>query len=332
MRELADVLRETLPGRATDATRRSAEALRDTYRSGAAPATLAIADAASAAAYAAYRMPATSAAIARALESLVPVWDTTDPPRSHLDLGGGTGAAVWAAHGLWPGIRSRVLDASEPALALGRRLAGAGADDGLAATEWELTRLAPGTRLPNADLTTVSYLLGELSPELAGEVVDTCLASTRALAIVEPGTPRGYAAVLAAWERVLASGWRLLAPCPHAARCPLAPGDWCHFSVRIQRSALHRQLKDAELGHEDEKFSYLVAIAPEVAGVPGAEQRAAEPPESRVLRHPLTRKGLVQLRLCTPEGTVRDEIVSKRQGPRYRLARDTDWGDTFPAT
>ena len=61
---------------------------------------------------------------------------------------------------------------------------------------------------------------------------------------------------------------------------------------------------------------------------PGAGDMAGEP-AGRVLRHPLTRKGLVQLRLCTPEGGVRDEIVSKRQGERYRRARETGWGDTF---
>ena len=154
-------------------------------------------------------------------------------------------------------------------------------------------------------------------------VVDAALAaSSTSVLVVEPGTPRGYAAVLAARVRALAAGWRIVAPCPHAGPCPLTAGDWCHAAVRLTRSSLHRRLKSGDLGHEDEKFSYLAVVAP------GAGDMAGEP-AGRVLRHPLTRKGLVQLRLCTPEGGVRDEIVSKRQGERYRRARETGWGDTF---
>jgi ribosomal protein RSM22 (predicted rRNA methylase) len=48
-----------------------------------------------------------------------------------------------------------------------------------------------------------------------------------------------------------------------------------------------------------------------------------------VLRHPVTRKGLVRLRLCAHSGVVTDETVSKRQGDRYRAARDLVWGDPW---
>lgn len=320
MRDLDDVLREALPASTTPAARRATESLRDTYRSGAPPRELAIADDERAAAYAAYRMPATRAAIARTLAELP---EDVPPPRIHLDLGGGTGAAVWAVHARWPQVHSRVLDASAPALALGRRLALGSDDAGLAATTWEQVRLAAGVALPATDLTTVSYLLGELPAAVAGDVVDAALAaSSTSVLVVEPGTPRGYAAVLAARDRALAAGWRIVAPCPHAGPCPLTAGDWCHAAVRLTRSSLHRRLKSGDLGHEDEKFSYLAVVAP------GAGDVAGEP-AGRVLRHPLTRKGLVQLRLCTPEGGVRDEVVSKRQGERYRRARETGWGDTF---
>lgn len=80
-------------------------------------------DRADATAYAAYRMPATFAAVGTALAALaevLPHW----APATHTDLGGGTGAAVWAAADTWPEpVRSTVLDWAEPALALGRDLA-----------------------------------------------------------------------------------------------------------------------------------------------------------------------------------------------------------------
>lgn len=67
--------------------------------------------------------------------------------------------------------------------------------------------------------------------------------------------------------------------------------DWCHFAARLSRSSLHRFLKRGALGHEDEKYSYLVASkAPHTSS--GA----------RVLRHPLKKKGRTLATLCSAEG------------------------------
>lgn len=337
MRDLAEVLRESLPLTATAAARRAAETLRDTYRSGAPPTSLAIADDETAAAYAAYRMPATHAATSAALAAgpadLVGPGAEAGPLR-HVDLGGGTGAAVWAVHAHWPGrVTSRVLDASSRALALGAAIAGQSGDPGLADTQWIDATFGTGQEVPPSDLVTAAYLLGELDPDLARSVVADALASTRALLVVEPGTPRGYASVLAVRELVLAAGWRIVAPCPHALACPLMTGDWCHFSVRLQRSTLHRQLKAGERGHEDEKFSFVYAVAPDVAvdsPLPSRAMPVVASAEARVLRHPVQRKGLVQLRVCKPDGAAGDVIISKRHGELYKRARDTDWGDSLP--
>ena len=57
---------------------------------------------------------------------------------------------------------------------------------------------------------------------------------------------------------------------------------------------------------------------------------AADLPPGRILRHPLHRKGMVLLRVCTADGTAVTETVSKRQGERYRAARDLAWGDPWP--
>jgi hypothetical protein len=163
---LADVLRDALPSSASPAAKRAAEALRETYRSGAPPTSLAIADSESAAAHAAYRMPATRAAVGAALAAAPP--DLALDPTRHLDLGGGTGAAVRAVHGRWPGrVRSRVLDASPSALALGADLTRRSADPDLARIHWEQVRFDLATTLPGSDLITACYLLGELAPESA---------------------------------------------------------------------------------------------------------------------------------------------------------------------
>lgn len=289
------------------------------YRSGEAPAGLVVSNPVRAAAYAAYRMPATYAAVSRALSLTMAVagpWE----PTSLLDLGGGTGAATWASAAALPTItRATVMDASAPALELGQRLARSGPDL-LQQTQWERTILGGPTPLPRADLVIVSYLLGELADSAAVAVLDAAAAAGSLVLVVEPGTPRGYAAVLGARDRLIERGWSVVAPCPHGQVCPLTSPDWCHFSARLSRSALHRDLKAGDLGFEDEKFSF-VALRREPGG--------STAPWSRVLRHPLYRKGLVQLELCRPGASAGRSVVTKRAGAAYRSARDLTWGDTW---
>jgi ribosomal protein RSM22 (predicted rRNA methylase) len=276
-------------------------------------------------AYAAYRMPATFEAVGRALGALahrLPDWS----PGSHLDVGGGTGAATWAAAGVWGSETSRtttVLDRAEPALALGRELAGASEAPALRAARWERRRVGAAAELPEADLVTVSYLLGELLEDGRDAVVDAAARAGRVVVLVEPGTPDGYLRIRSARDRLTAAGLTVLAPCPHSDGCPLTPGrDWCHFAARVSRSSLHRQVKGGSLPYEDEKFSYVAAAAPELAASTG-------PAAGRVVRRPQLRKGQVLLDLCTADGGLRRDTVTKRHGDVYRAARDIGWGDTW---
>jgi ribosomal protein RSM22 (predicted rRNA methylase) len=261
-------------------------------------------------------MPATYAAACAALEQVARAVPALAPV-TLLDLGGGTGAASWAAAEVFPTIATAtVLDQVPGVLELGRRLAAG--HPILRTTRWQRWRVSDA--FPSADLTTVSYVLGELPAPAAATLVEQAARQAQAVLIVEPGTPAGYGRVLAARELLLASGLTVVAPCPHDARCPLRPPDWCHFAARVNRSALHRRVKGATLGYEDEKFAYVCAVrSPRPDSLP-----------ARVLRQPGQRKGLVQLRLCTPAGVAADEIVSKRAGDRYRAARDLSWGDPWP--
>ncbi|GGK67919.1 hypothetical protein Sme01_08950 [Sphaerisporangium melleum] len=171
--------------------------------------------------------------------------------------------------------------------------------------------------MPPADLVTASYVLAELPPAAQRPVVQWLADHGTVVAIIEPGTPDGYARVLAARDQLINLGMRIAAPCPHTGACPLPPGEWCHFAARLPRTALHRRLKAAELGFEDEKFSSIIATSTSVT-----------PPRGRILRRPRTRKGLVTLTLCS-DG-LREENVSKRHGDAYRAARNAAWGDPWP--
>ncbi|MEV8224624.1 small ribosomal subunit Rsm22 family protein [Streptomyces sp. NPDC079167] len=271
------------------------------------------------AAYAAYRMPATFEAVRSCLAALreaAPDWS----PATHTDFGGGTGAATWAVAGAWDGARTTVLDWSEPALALGRELAAASGIPALRDTAWERARIGTAPAPAATDLATVSYVLKELTPADRAALVDAVAGAAQAVVIVEPGTPDGYDRIIEARDRLIAAGLSVAAPCPHNDACPIERGtDWCHFSARVSRSSLHRQVKGGSLSHEDEKFSYVVAT-----------RFATDPVGARVIRRPQIRKGQVLLELCTRDEGLRRATVTKRHGALYRAARDTAWGDAWP--
>lgn len=318
----ADTLRTALAGLLDGIPARQAaqavERLIANYR-GATPTEAPILrDRADVAAYAAYRMPATFEAVRSALEAFadaVPGW----APGGHVDVGGGTGAAAWAVSATWDGERPvTVLDWAEPALALGRELAAA--NPALRDTRWHRSRIGAALTIESTDLVTVSYVLNELTAPDRAALVDAAAHAAQAVVIVEPGTPDGYARVIEARDRLISAGFHVAAPCPHGAACPIVPGtDWCHFSARVSRSSLHRQIKGGSLAYEDEKFSYVAATRLPVAPAP-----------ARVVRKPQIRKGQVLLDLCEKDPALRRTTVTKRHGDLYRAARDTDWGDPWP--
>jgi ribosomal protein RSM22 (predicted rRNA methylase) len=301
---------------------RATEALVSRYRAVAPAAAPILASKAHVAAYAVYRMPATHAALSRVLTDVA---SRGLAPRSLLDLGGGTGAAAWAAAGAFATLESvTVLDQVEDALALGRDLV---ADASSPALTGATFRRAVAGAWPDleADLVTVSYVLSELDEARQDALVADAMRRGRAVVVAEPGTPDGYARVLRVRSALLAAGWTLIGPCPHSTECPLAQGDWCHFAARVSRSAEHRRIKGAELSYEDEKFSWVAAAAPGVL-----EPVMTEEGSGRILRHPLKRKGFVEFQVCRPDGTAGREVVSKKAGERYRRARDAEWGDALP--
>ncbi|GLW89277.1 small ribosomal subunit Rsm22 family protein [Actinokineospora globicatena] len=296
----------------------SAQALIHRYRTGVDPSTLVLDAEVTAAAYAAYRMPATHAAVTAALTEVAALAPDF-APSALVDIGGGTGAAVWAAARVWPSLTEvTVLDQSTQAMTLGRRLAERADEQAVRQVRWQRAALGD-TRLPPADIATLSYVLSELTDSARADTVRAMTTATLAV-VIEPGTPAGYERIMAARDELIAAGMHIVAPCPHSTTCPIPRGqDWCHFAARLGRSPLHQRLKTAVLNFEDEKFSYVAATR---------EPWPAAP--ARVLRHPLKRKGLVSLRLCGPEGLA-DTIVSKRDPAAYRSARDVAWGDPWDA-
>jgi ribosomal protein RSM22 (predicted rRNA methylase) len=298
------------------------------------------------AAYLAVRLPAIYAAVRRVLAELqlrVPQCDV----RSLLDIGAGPGTALFAASDEFHLQEATLIEVDAEWLAMGKRLAAQSPLPVAREAQWVKQDLRSGLNCQAHDLVTISYTLGELPPAAADAVLRKAWScANQFLVIIEPGTPRGFAAVNAARTSLIATtatiatiatmpnAARILAPCPHQYACPMAAaGDWCHFSQRIQRTSLHRQLKGGTLGHEDEKFSYLIAAktaVPTVVQTTAAPANEAVPALSRIVRHPIKHSGHVQLSLCTPEGKIENRTVARSSKAAYKLARKAEWGDTWP--
>ncbi|MGE0104701.1 MAG: small ribosomal subunit Rsm22 family protein [Blastocatellales bacterium] len=265
------------------------------------------------AAYLATRMPATFAVLSNVFDQLSGL-----SPRSLLDLGSGPGTALWAAAQAFEGLESATLCDSDPdMLRIGKNLVSGETARPFAGARWVMADLRNAPLDPH-DLVVCSYSLGELGAQAASEVAQRAWKSAReALIVIEPGTIKGFSLIRELRGMLIASGAHIAAPCPHDHECPIRDGDWCHFAARIERTSLHRYLKTAEKGHEDEKFSYLIALKS-----PAPRQSA------RILRHPRHHSGFIRLKLCAAGG-IEDLTITRSQKELWRKARKAKWGDEW---
>lgn len=269
-------------------------------------------------AYAAYRLPATYAAVSAALaqvKEVMPDWH----PRSLLDVGAGPGTASWAAGETWSSIQHvDLVERDERMIQFGQDLIKEASRGVFSTARWRQADLLDPIAQEPRDLIIASYALGELEPARRRDLVERLWRDTSGvLTLVEPGTPAGFEVIRAARVVLIASGAHVVAPCPHSLACPMANGDWCHFSRRLARSRAHRDAKQVTMGYEDEKFSYVAVTRLPVT-----------PVHSRVLRHPQVRAGHIRLELCSRDG-LQQRVVSKRDRDQFRAARHAGWGDAF---
>jgi ribosomal protein RSM22 (predicted rRNA methylase) len=295
-----------------DAAERSAK-ISQTYRGGG--DSSAIRTETDALAYALARMPATYAAVTASLNALCEVRPDF-APKTLLDVGAGPGTATWAAAETFSSLAGFTsIDANTALRTLALDLFGKSSR--LAGVRY--TRGDARTALPEAeaaDLVIASYLIGEMDgTERAAFAAQIWTKTRDTLLIVEPGTPAGYARIIALRTQLIASGVHVAAPCPHEGECPLVAPDWCHFTQRLPRSRAHKALKGAEVPFEDEKFAYVALTRLPIARHP-----------ARVLAQPEVGKVEVTAELCTPGGLVIAK-VPRRAKADYARARRWRWGD-----
>jgi ribosomal protein RSM22 (predicted rRNA methylase) len=308
---------QALEGVSTAQLASATQALSQRYRNEVRDGRLHLSDQLAAQAYIATRMPATFAAIHASLASAAERLPDF-APTTLLDIGAGPGTALWAAQSVWPNLQSATLVETSPAIrAVGQKLAAASGLPHITWTDADIRRSA--INASGADVVTLAYVLDELDPADRKRLVADLWSYTRGLlVIVEPGTTTGWRRILDARDQLIGAGAHIIAPCPHAHACPITAPDWCHFSARVARSRIHRLAKGGEVPWEDEKFAWL------------AVSRAhASRSAARVLSPPLSATGRVELKLCNPDGSAANRLVTKREGDAFKRARRVDWGDLF---
>lgn len=296
--------------------RRSSDRLTAAYREGGAGASPRMTTANDRLAYVAARMPSTFEAtrvVLGELRRLAPDLRAG----SLLELGAGPAPGLWAAGQSFPELsRATHVEIDAGMAEFGRRLLETAPFGAVVESTWCARDVTAARDLGMHDLVLVAYVLGELSESTRDRAIDAAWDMTAGgLVIVEPGTPAGAARVIRARSRLIERGATVAAPCPHGDACPLPSDDWCHFGARVSRSSVQRRLKNGSLAYEDEKYAYVAVT-----------RANAEPCAARVLRRPRLEPRRVSLRLCATGG-LRHELVTRREGDRYRAARKTRWGD-----
>lgn len=267
--------------------------------------------------YAIVRMPATYGAVSSAINYLLETVDSTNI-KTVLDVGSGTGTAVWAACECIPSIETITCLEREPGMInIGKALM---KDTGLKEkVTWIQSDMCAFDFNGKYDLVVASYSLNELADIDRIKLIEKLWSCTNQyLLIVEPGTPAVFENMKIIRSCLIERGAMIVAPCPHNSECKLPVGDWCHFTSRVSRSKLHKLLKGGDAPFEDEKYSFLAF-----------SKAQNENKKSRILRHPVIGSGKITLQLCTQSSAIETRVITKKDKELFKVARKAKCGDTF---
>lgn len=266
-------------------------------------------------AYALTRMPATYGAVASILSHLSKHVDLKEM-HTVLDIGAGSGSASFALNECLDIYQFTCLEKENVMKDIGYQLMH-DQSNLIDKTQWISFDITKDILTQKADIVIAAYMINELEENKKFDALMAMWESTHhLLIIVEPATPQHYQEMMRIRSWLLEKKAYLVAPCPHQEVC-LLEDQWCHFTVRVARSKIHKSLKQGEVGYEDEKFTYLVF-----------SKDPMMPVSSRILRHPIIENGRVLLKLCDKQG-IHETWITRKNKELFKKAKKSHQGDSF---
>lgn len=256
--------------------------------------------------YAFSRMPATFAVIYSLLNQLNEQ-ELLKDFHSVIDMGSGTGAGYFAIKEFDKNIEISLFERDKNMIDIFNQF-----ETGKVVQKFDLVKDESDKK---ADLVISSYILSEISDEqrmlAASKLFDM---TNKYLLIVDTGTPKVWKQMMEIKKSLEKHGANVLAPC-RANECDLQ-NDYCQFYARVERSAVHKQVKEGSLSYEDEKYFYLLFSKNNIQGNE----------KNRVIRRPIIKTNITTLSLCTKDGVVQKDF-SKRQKEEYKKAKKAKIND-----
>ena len=260
-------------------------------------------------AYSIIRMPATFCAINKAIEETLKRYNPNI--KTVLDIGSGTGAGEWAVLNNIDVEEITCIEREKEMENMARKLL-----QGHNNIKWRNQDIVQDNITDKADLIITSYMINELKEASKEKVINDILQAFNKLAIfIEPGTPEGFNNIRKVQRLALERNLNIIAPCTCQTECSLPPDDWCHSIVRVERSKVHKFVKNADVPYEDEKFSYI-AISREKIDNSGA----------RILRHPNISSGFIKVKVCN-NGSIEEKTITKKEKDLFKKVKKLKCGD-----
>ena len=264
-------------------------------------------------AYSVYRMPATYEVCCNVFEQISKIlpevkFDTL------LDIGSGTGASTLACVENFAFDKVVCYEREPSMINCAKTLLNEYVEE--CNINWEQKDILKSSFDDKFDMVISSYVLNEFDDDNRLFAVDKLWNIAKNIfVVIEPGTPEGFRQIKQIKEALLKKGAYVIAPCVHSGECVLPENDWCHFSCRVPRTKIMKQIKNAEVPYEDEKFCYIAfsRIQYKTTG-------------SRILKHPYYRPKVVEMEVCCETG-VKKIVITKNNKEKYREARDAKIGD-----
>ena len=301
--EYKDQLELLLDGYSLKELKSIANLIMDNYKNGSGKGNDLINSSLASKVYAVYRLPATYSAFGEALKHTLELYNQNI--NSVIDVGAGSVSASLAASHLLPDIKNfTLLERNKFMMEIGKTLHN---------FDYINYDLSKDNLDINGDLVISNYVLNELDQNSRINAINKMWNMTsKLLVIVEPGTPEGFQLIREIRDYLISIGGYVVSPCPHMGVCL---NTWCHFSTRISRSKLHKDIKGGDAPYEDEKYCYIAFSKSEIT-----------PCKNRILRHPQINPGFVELEVCSKDG-FKHIKYSKKDKELFKRARKNDAGD-----